>query len=524
MNTAACQLEMEISKAANPSEQQPVNISLSRNDSFNDILCKGSESKDDSPGYESYTNRTTTEWNKYSSFSTDNAYKHMPAIIVNEMEPNELRRSSEISNSDLSLGDEHYSVVARNNSALSAHINSSTLDNKSAVISIESQKHSSYPQFRNSVNTTLRKKGRLINLTNKRKVAPMPQFNNKREEDITIETSSTYDVSDAIKDKEISETPVMVLPQPPCEATKTSTIANVHDPILESSNSEFISRAESTSSFSSWTNPDYLQENVVIERLSQDIYEKNFYGQEHVNYIGRDKILGPLCISLMNPEQSAYYEAIVRGKFLSVHLEIYPEELSQALTHIGVESKQPDQYNKNLALTGVLKCYIDYLKEGIPNIQELIKDADHRSCASETEVLVDVKDGITLGSGKHLKRLVESELRCLRSKPNQASIDGISDAIRRLDLAMVRKAHYIDVPLADDEVTSTQDALKDILGLTDILDGSSNSLEEYIEECPPAQITSNDLEKRAWTIQELLVSESNYVKSLGRLEKVLMQN
>jgi hypothetical protein len=125
---------------------------------------------------------------------------------------------------------------------------------------------------------------------------------------------------------------------------------------------------------------------------------------------------------------------------LSVHLEIYPEELSQALTHIGVESKQPDQYNKNLALTGVLKCYIDYLKEGIPNIQELIKDADHRSCASETEVLVDVKDGITLGSGKHLKRLVESELRCLRSKPNQASIDGISDAIRRLDLAMVIEA------------------------------------------------------------------------------------
>lgn len=71
------------------------------------------------------------------------------------------------------------------------------------------------------------------------------------------------------------------------------------------------------------------------------------------------------------------------------------------------------------------------------DFQALEKDACHKGCDSETEGLIDVKDGISLGSDKHLKWLVEKELICLRSKPNQTNLDSVSDAIRRLDLAMV---------------------------------------------------------------------------------------
>lgn len=122
---------------------------------------------------------------------------------------------------------------------------------------------------------------------------------------------------------------------------------------------------------------------------------------------------------------------------MSVHLELYPTELSQVLAEIGYETEGSDQCNKKLVLTGVLKCYIDYLRTNVIDLQALVKDAGLHGCNSEIEELTDSKDSVSLGSGKHLKWLIESELICLRSKANQTSLDGVSDAIRRLDLAMV---------------------------------------------------------------------------------------
>lgn len=212
-------------------------------------------------------NMNTPACQSETSYNSENIQQHMPAFIVNGMEPNSLSRSSEMYNSDLSLGNNHQTRVSRSNSEFGAFINAKHKDNKLGVTSLESQKQCDYTHAKTSVSTTPRKKGRLMNLTHKRKVAPMPQYREKADLIVATENSAVFSSSD------------VVLPQSPYEVSNNMTTTSLHNSVIERPCTGSITKAESTASFNSWTDVDYMQEHVVVERLNQDIYERRFYGQ-----------------------------------------------------------------------------------------------------------------------------------------------------------------------------------------------------------------------------------------------------
>ncbi|GAB5589280.1 Rho guanine nucleotide exchange factor (GEF) 17 [Umbelopsis nana] len=286
--------------------------------------------------------------------------------------------------------------------------------------------------------------------------------------------------------------------------------------LLEVESNELVTQG-SVESFNSWTDTDFLEENVVIERLNNNFYEQKFYEQEHLIYIGKDKSLGPICIALMENSESSAHEAIVRGQFLSAYIEIYPDDVNDILAEGGVDNLKSNLNSKSLVLLGVLKAYVDFLIRECPTMHGVVKSESQNNKGFEDSKNLE-SHGSPLVSIQQLKKLVDSGLTCLRSKQDQISADSVSEAVRRLDLAMVRRAHFIDVPVKPSDLMDAQSTLINLLGLERIGVEDYVSYEADRAACLNQHTNKQDPEKRSWIVQELLESERKYLRSLEQLQ------
>ncbi|KAI9287845.1 hypothetical protein BC943DRAFT_202421 [Umbelopsis sp. AD052] len=324
------------------------------------------------------------------------------------------------------------------------------------------------------------------------------------------------DQSESVEDANIENIPSGVAPVSVVEAIAEEPC--IPEPAIGDS-LELASAHVSMDALEEWTDPEFWENHVLVEKLNDSIYEKEFYDEEHVIYVGKDKVLGPLCIAVKEEPLTGCCEAIVHGQFLSAHIKLHPEDFADLLGEGEAEDSKNSQNGKIVSLLATLKAYAAYLEKNYPDIHGLIgQDSQPDENVENTEKAEGKV--LSLGSTHRLRKLADSGLSCFRSKQHQNNVDGICDAFRRLELAMVRRAHFIDVPVEEGEHEIALSILAHILDVSK--DGKKHS--DGFEHDTQAALTQNadkiDLEKRSWVIQELVESEKKYLKSLSQLEEI----
>lgn len=111
--------------------------------------------------------------------------------------------------------------------------------------------------------------------------------------------------------------------------------------------------------------------------------------------------------------------------------------MNDILAEGGVDNLKSNLNSKSLVLLGVLKAYVDFLIRQCPTMHGVVKRENQNNEGFEDSKNVE-SHGSPLVSIQQLKKLVDSGLTCLRSKQDQISADSVSEAVRRLDLAMVK--------------------------------------------------------------------------------------
>lgn len=122
---------------------------------------------------------------------------------------------------------------------------------------------------------------------------------------------------------------------------------------------------------------------------------------------------------------------------MSAYIKLTSDDLTEILAGAAFEDHKTMHHSKNTVLLGILKAYVNFLVSECPNIHEIIKKQSQSHQNFDSGQDAGIKSASSLGSTQHLKKFVDTGLACLPSKPHQNSVDGISEAVRRLDLAMV---------------------------------------------------------------------------------------
>ncbi|OZJ06047.1 hypothetical protein BZG36_01141 [Bifiguratus adelaidae] len=341
-----------------------------------------------------------------------------------------------------------------------------------------------------------------------------------------------------------------------------------------------------TTTFSDKTYESRLDlSNGILENYNETVYSRDYLDRCHYNFVGVDKYLGPICISLLDEPQDTHYGAIVRTHHLLTSLKFAKASVNEhALNNsraihrgasisslkmsesmmVNVETSKFSVSASSMqgTLYVIMDLYMQELRTVRPetfrrlNMAETTIPSDLRSVGSIGDLrqasrnllqMAKVKQQVTFASHYHLASLCKSGL--CQVEEDDALDGGICQDLSALHVKIVRRSQPFDVVLRSskeqDQTNQDRNKFCHFLGMLGYpLDMAllpmvprSSSNENVAAKAIghlPKQVHSDthNGERRNQHIEELIHSEKKYganLKILNErfnrpLQKLLLRN